>query len=317
MKKGFLTTLLVVTFFALTAVSASAVVNNTVKVGLRYGSSALPSANLENAVGGGYAFGYFDEDRCFEMLDWTDETTITMSPMAGGGIQGLVEVFSEYADQRLLQELIDSRALPPAFVEGFAAYCPAVEVESPGPVAQVFHPNGIQPAGIGLSETAETLVEAPLDSAEADGLALGVLFVAYIGAVLQAGCSDQPFCTGYEVQTLHEVRAGDYGSHHIPVPVDLEEAVPVQNGSAFFGEKVGIVVKIPFKFLCLRLLQRSSAVPYHAAATPAAAVVAGEIFGHDLLGNEAVAYLDYGSESALSHCVLRFRKVLPPSGLPG
>ena len=105
MKKGFLTTLLVVTFFALTAVSASAVVNDTVKVGLRYGSSALPSANLENAVGGGYAFGYFDEDRCFEMLDWTDETTITMSPMAGGGIQvtvtGTDEVLYETEEDTL------------------------------------------------------------------------------------------------------------------------------------------------------------------------------------------------------------------------
>ena len=53
MKKLLLTTLLVVTFFACSAVSASAVVNDTVKVGLRYGSSVLPSANLENAVGGG------------------------------------------------------------------------------------------------------------------------------------------------------------------------------------------------------------------------------------------------------------------------
>ena len=105
MKKGFLTTLLVVTFFALTAVSASAVVNNTVKVGLRYGSSALPSANLENAVGGGYAFGCFDGDRCFEVLDWTDETAITMSPMAGGGIQvtvtGTDEVLYETGEDTL------------------------------------------------------------------------------------------------------------------------------------------------------------------------------------------------------------------------
>ena len=48
MKKLLLATMFVVTFFALTAVSASAVVNDTVKVGLRYGSSVMESANLEN-----------------------------------------------------------------------------------------------------------------------------------------------------------------------------------------------------------------------------------------------------------------------------
>lgn len=90
MKKLLLTTLLVVTFFACSAVSASAVVNDTVKVGLRYGSSALFSANLENAVGSGYEFGYFDEDREFESLGETGETAISMTAagdiyMSSGG----------------------------------------------------------------------------------------------------------------------------------------------------------------------------------------------------------------------------------------
>ena len=90
MKKLLLTTMLVVTFFALSAVSASAVVNDTVKVGLRYGSSALFSANLENAVGSGYEFGYFDDGRAFQSLGWTDETTISMTAagdiyMSAGG----------------------------------------------------------------------------------------------------------------------------------------------------------------------------------------------------------------------------------------
>ena len=79
MKKLLLTTLLVVTFFSFSAVSASAVVNDMVKVGLRYGSSALFSANLENEVGEGYSFGYFDEDRDFEAVGWTEETRISMT----------------------------------------------------------------------------------------------------------------------------------------------------------------------------------------------------------------------------------------------
>lgn len=79
MKKLLLTMLFVVTFFALSAGSAAAVVNDTVKVGLRYGGSALFSANLENAVGEGYAFGFFDEEREFEEIGWTEETAISMT----------------------------------------------------------------------------------------------------------------------------------------------------------------------------------------------------------------------------------------------
>ncbi len=79
MKNKLFTMFFVVAFFALTAVPASAVTNDIVKVGLRYGSSALFSANLENAVGAGYEFGYFDENRMFVSLGWTEETTVSMT----------------------------------------------------------------------------------------------------------------------------------------------------------------------------------------------------------------------------------------------
>ena len=79
MKNKLLTLFLVVTFFALGAPEASAVTNDMVKVGLRYGSSALFSANLENAVGSGYEFGYFEEDRSFTSLGWTEETAVSMT----------------------------------------------------------------------------------------------------------------------------------------------------------------------------------------------------------------------------------------------
>lgn len=79
MKKISFMTFFVVTFFALSAVSASAIVNDTLKVGLRYGSTALFSANLENAVGEGYEFGFFDERREFESVGWTDEIAISMT----------------------------------------------------------------------------------------------------------------------------------------------------------------------------------------------------------------------------------------------
>ena len=138
MKKLLLTTLLVVTFFALTAVSASAVVNGTVKVGLRYGSSVLSSANLENAVGEGYEFGYFDEDRCFEALDWTEETAITMSPREGGGIQvtvtGTDEVLFE-TEEDTLGVLPQDRS-PITWFKGYK-YCGGFEYTRSGSGLQV------------------------------------------------------------------------------------------------------------------------------------------------------------------------------------
>ncbi len=79
MKKLLLTTLIVVTFIALGTAPAAAVSNHTVKVGLRYDSSAMASANLENAEGAGYEFGYFDENRVFVSLGRTSVTTITMN----------------------------------------------------------------------------------------------------------------------------------------------------------------------------------------------------------------------------------------------
>lgn len=102
MKNKLLTLFFVVTFFALTAPAASAVTNGIVKVGLRYGSSALASANLENAEGTGYEFGYYDEDRRFVALGQTDVTTITMSPSGGSTVTvtrtGTSEVLYEHSD---------------------------------------------------------------------------------------------------------------------------------------------------------------------------------------------------------------------------
>jgi len=85
-KKILLTLSFVVTFFTVTAICASARVNDTIRVGLRYGSSVMDAANLENAEGSGYEFGFYDDDGEFMSLDWTDETQITMIPGDRGGI---------------------------------------------------------------------------------------------------------------------------------------------------------------------------------------------------------------------------------------
>lgn len=51
---------------------------STVKVGLNYGSKALTEARLQNEVGSGYRFGYFDASRNFHELGSTAVTKLTM-----------------------------------------------------------------------------------------------------------------------------------------------------------------------------------------------------------------------------------------------
>ncbi|MCD7792022.1 MAG: SpoIID/LytB domain-containing protein [Oscillospiraceae bacterium] len=67
------------------------IASRTVKVGLAYyynayRDSSLSAARLENSVGSGYEFGYFDSDRDFVALDGTDETRLTMRVTSGTGI---------------------------------------------------------------------------------------------------------------------------------------------------------------------------------------------------------------------------------------
>ena len=58
--------------------AASVTVNPTIKVGLFYGSTALPGANLLNDVGNGYRLGYYDSSRNFVQLAQTSETAISV-----------------------------------------------------------------------------------------------------------------------------------------------------------------------------------------------------------------------------------------------
>lgn len=73
----------IVVYFALLtcllAVSALAVSDGeTVRVGLAYGSNALAAANLENSVGSGHRFGYYDSQGQFILLGSTGESQISM-----------------------------------------------------------------------------------------------------------------------------------------------------------------------------------------------------------------------------------------------
>lgn len=75
--KKYLVCLLMLSFFTL-AVTSAAAAPDMVRVGLAYGSGALPSANLENNVGSGYRFGYYNTNGSFVTLGSTTQTQISM-----------------------------------------------------------------------------------------------------------------------------------------------------------------------------------------------------------------------------------------------
>lgn len=85
MKKLLCTLSFLVIFLALNTISASAAVNGVVKVGLRYGSSAVTSANLENTQSGGYSVGYYDDSRNFVTLGALGQTALTVVPASDLG----------------------------------------------------------------------------------------------------------------------------------------------------------------------------------------------------------------------------------------
>lgn len=87
MKRYLLTGLFAAILVTLLTMSAGAITGDTVKVGLYYGGSALSAANLENAVGSGYSFGYFNSSRTFVPLGATAETKLTVTPSSGYRIQ--------------------------------------------------------------------------------------------------------------------------------------------------------------------------------------------------------------------------------------
>lgn len=82
MRQRYKTMLLSLLLCCLCSVSAHAMEHDMLKVGIKYGSDAMFSANLQNCdgAGQGYAFGYFDSARDFVPLGaQTEETKISVT----------------------------------------------------------------------------------------------------------------------------------------------------------------------------------------------------------------------------------------------
>lgn len=85
-------------------------------------NSTLESANLENDIGSGYAFGYYDDEREFTALTYTDETAITMAidrnVDISGGHLGCYHILlpSSYASYD------EANAVAAQYSDGFVGY---------------------------------------------------------------------------------------------------------------------------------------------------------------------------------------------------
>ncbi len=110
-----LTVLLTMLITLTLCVSAHAMENDTLKVGIKYGADAMASANLQNYSDfGGYAFGYYDEDRDFVELGYVgseyEKITVTTETTYA------VELDETYDDFNDAQEAADGCG-------GYVAYC--------------------------------------------------------------------------------------------------------------------------------------------------------------------------------------------------
>ena len=96
MGKACKTMVLTLLLAVLLGVSAQAMENDMLKVGIKYGSDAMSSANLQNYSDfGGYAFGYYDSSREFTQLGYVgsecEKITVTTDTTYA------VELNNEYA----------------------------------------------------------------------------------------------------------------------------------------------------------------------------------------------------------------------------
>ena len=82
MKKLFFFISVFVLMLASATVSAAAVTNDVVKVGLYYGSNALYSANAQVVTdkGEGFELGYYDKERQFVSLGYIEENSVSVTP---------------------------------------------------------------------------------------------------------------------------------------------------------------------------------------------------------------------------------------------
>ena len=103
MKNKFLS-LLLCAFCVMGLTAYADAAEDTLKVGLYYGSNALDSANLENAVGSGYQVGWFDEmSRDFVPVGSFEDESVTITVNCGYHVQ-IREEFASFEEAKFVAD---------------------------------------------------------------------------------------------------------------------------------------------------------------------------------------------------------------------
>jgi stage II sporulation protein D len=95
----------------------------TMKVGLDYGSLAVETSTVENYVGSGFLFGYFDSKRVFHEVGSTSQTALTMTKdvnveISGAGTVGCFHILLN----NTYSTFDEAQAAAATYTGGFPAY---------------------------------------------------------------------------------------------------------------------------------------------------------------------------------------------------
>ncbi len=138
---------------------------------------------------------------------------------------------------------------------------PAVQIECLTASRELRHADRVKPAGNRFAEIAFPCEEAPFDGAEA----IAILIEMSVGTF------------------LHSRSTGNHRRHDVAFHVYVKKSFLGHHVAALLLHQRGINRIVSLKGLYLRLIHGSSAVAIDAAATLAFLVVAGKIFGDDIL----------------------------------
>ena len=163
-----------------------------------------------------------------------------------------------------------------AFLEGASAYLPAVKVQGCQSAAEDRDADGVEPAGDGFPEVSLAPHPASFHGAVTVPVPVEIAVDAF-------------FAAGYK------------GSDKVPVGVHDRETGFLHRPAAFRAHKGRIVPVVLPEGRRLAVPEGCPAVSGDAACSLADGIVAGEMHGEYLGGDDAVPDLDYGRSFHVSH----------------
>ena len=129
--------------------------------------------------------------------------------------------------------------------------------------------------------------------------ASGFLYRAQ-GLAARSGMAERAFAAAFHQR-----------GHDVPVPVYLEEARRFGGSAAALAHQSAEPRVIPLYHLRFVLLHGGAAIADYAAGAAADFIVAGEIFRHDILRHEDVAYLYNSAEFPFHHQMITYSTSAP------